>query len=141
MMPKIDFSTVRDDSKYPALPKGKYLCKICEVKEDITQKGDEMWNVRFEVTDDENDGRSIYDRLVFNEIGLRRVKCLSEALGIDVTGEVDLTMDALLGRSCVVEVDVEEYVDRRGNDRDRNTVEFYGFSRKEEESSDDGSPY
>ena len=131
-MPKIDFSTVEDVQDFTPLPKGKYRCQLVEVEEATTQSGYEMWKIRFEVTEGEFNGRFIFDNLFFSDKGLKRTKLLCNRLGLDVSGELDLTPDKIKGLACYVEVDVEEYEDSNGQTKPRNVVPFAGFHRVEE---------
>ena len=46
---------------------GKYLCKIAAVTSKTTQKGDPMWNMKFEILDGKNKdaiGNSIWENLL-----------------------------------------------------------------------------
>ena len=126
-MPTVNFSEIEDDGKYPPLPKGQYPCSIVMVTVESTRKGDEMWNIRFEVTEGQYAGRLIFDRLVFKGKGYVRIKGLCQALGLDVTGRVDLTPDAIHGRSCLVEVHIKEFEDHQGQTQKANNVAFDGF--------------
>ena len=128
-MPKIDFSKVDDVQDFSPLPDGKYLCRLSEIEESSTQYGDEMWKLRFEVIQGEHIGRFIFDNMVFSEAALKRVKLICSRLGLDVSGEIDLTPSLLEGRKCYVSVLTEEYEDNEGNIKKRNIVPFAGYER------------
>ena len=128
-MPKIDFDNVDDVQDFSPLPAGKYLCRLAEVEEAATQYGDEMWKLRFLVADGKHSGRYIFDNMVFSDAALKRAKLICSRLGIDVSGEVDLTPSLLKDRSCYVTVDTEEYEDDEGNRKVRNIVPFAGYDR------------
>ena len=56
-MPMIDFNTVDDVDDFSPLPPEEYLCHVVEVEEATTQKGDEMWKLRFVVDSGPQRGR------------------------------------------------------------------------------------
>ena len=148
-MPKIDFSKIEDAHDFTPLPDGKYLCKVSEIEESSTQNGDEMWKLRFEVLEDEYAGRLIFDNLVFSEAAMKRVKLICSRLGIDTSGETELTPETLKDRKCYISVITEEYEDNEGNPKKRNVVPFAGYERikgdsepeKPGESSEEKLPF
>ena len=40
---RIDFTNINDLTDFSPLPEGRYLCRIAEVKEAYTQRGDPLW--------------------------------------------------------------------------------------------------
>lgn len=132
-MPRLNFGNVPDADDFSPLPEGKYLCQLKEIEESLTQNGDEMWNLRFEVVEGEYRSRVIFDRMVFSEstIALSRVKFICKRLGLDVSGEVNLVPDLLLRRTGYVSVETEEYTDRKGRTKKRNVVPFTGYEECE----------
>lgn len=127
-MPRIDFSTVNKGEAYPPLPAGKYLCCVGKVTPAKTRTGHEMWKMRFEVVEGSYMGRFIFDHMVFMGKGFERLKHLCLALGLEVSGELDLTPDSILGRTCFVEVEIAKYPDRNGKMKEGNQVTFAGFT-------------
>lgn len=128
-MPKIDFNTIEDAEDFSPLPEGKYACRVAEVEEARTKGGDEMWKLRLEVVEGAHAGRIIFDNLVFSAAAMKRVKLICSRLGLDVSGEVDLTPDMIKGRPCRITVETEEYEDHEGRRRKRNVVPFAGYER------------
>jgi len=133
-MPRIDFNNVDDVQDFSPLPDGKYLCRVAEVEEAATQYGDEMWKLRFVVESGPHRGRYIFDNMVFSDAAMKRVKLICSRLGLNVSGELDLTPAVIKGRSCYVTVETEEYEDQEGNSKKRNVVPFAGYERA------DGAP-
>lgn len=133
-MPRIDFNRVDDVQDFSPLPDGRYLCRLAEVEEAATQYGDEMWKLRFVVESGPHRGRYIFDNMVFSDAALKRVKLICSRLGLDVSGELDLTPSLIKGRRCYVTVETEEYEDYEGNTKQRNVVPFAGYDRA------DGAP-
>ena len=128
-MPRIDFNTVDDAEDFSPLPDGQYLCRLQDVEEALTQHGDEMWKLRFVVTEGEHEDRYVFDNLVFSPAALKRVKLICSRLGLDVSGELDVTPALLKGRSCQITVDTETYEDEAGKTKRRNIVPFAGYDR------------
>lgn len=128
-MPKIDFSQIDDVQDFSPIPPGRYLCRLVEIEESKTQHDDEMWNLRFEVIEGEHRGRVVFDRLVFSQAALKRVKLICSRMGIDVSGPVSLTPAMMKGKTCFLTVQIEEYLDDEENAKKRNTVPFAGYER------------
>ena len=139
-MHKIDFSKIEDVQDFTPLPDGKYICQLTEIEEATTQYDDEMWKLRFEVIEGKFIGRLVFDNLVFSEAAMKRAKLICSRLGLDVSGELDITPKLLEGRKCVVSVVTEEYEDVEGNTKRRNIIPFAGYDRISDAGSPDASP-
>ena len=135
-MPKINFDRVDDIDDFTPLPDDDYLCKLAEIEEASTQGGDELWKLRFEVIEGEYAGRFIFDNMVFSEKALKRAKLICSRLGLNVSGEIDLTPEMLLNKVCILKVTTEEYEDSEGKTKKRNVVPFAGYERAERECSE-----
>ena len=88
----------------------------------------------------EHEGRKIFDNMVFSEKALKRVKLICSRLGLDVSGELDLTPDMLKGRACLVTVETQEYVNDEGRNKKRNVVPFAGYERIETDGATVSTP-
>ena len=126
-MPKVDFANIENAQDYAPLPEGEYTCRIAKVEEASTKAGDEMWRLHLEVIEGEHAGRFIFDNMVFSTAAMKRVKLICSRLGIDVSGETNLTTSMIRGRACKVSVTIEDYEDQDGNVKSRNTVPFTGY--------------
>jgi hypothetical protein len=126
-MSVIDFSKIEDVDDFSPVPAGSYLVRVDEVKEATTQRGDEMWRLRYVIEQGAYSGRCIFDRLVFSEAALPRVKLICSRLGLDVSGELDLRPELIEGCSCVLSVEIDEYEDEEGGTKSRNVVPFAGY--------------
>ena len=138
-MPKIDFANIDDVQDFTPLPDGEYLCRLAEIEEASTYNGDELWKLKFEVTDGEFAGRYIFDNMVFSEAALKRVKLICSRLGIDVSGEIDLTPSMLEGATCYITTEIEEYEDNEGKIKRRNTVPFAGYEHIDSQEKETAS--
>ena len=121
-MMRVLFGQIPEIPKGEPLPPGSYVVRLVDVGEKMTKVGDEMWLLKFAVEDERHLGRFIWDNLVFSDAGLPRVKLACEALGLDVSGEVELTPDMLIDRRCRLKVIVQEYQGEK-----RNKVAFGGY--------------
>ena len=139
-MPRIDFNSVDDVQDFAPLPDGKYLCRVAEVEEAATQYGDEMWKLRLVVETGPQRGRYIFDNLVFSDAAMKRVKLICSRLGLDVSGEIELTPALIRGKSCYVTVETEDYEDQEGTTKRRNRVTFAGYERAESASAATSPP-
>lgn len=128
-MPKIDFAKVDDVQDFTPIPDGKYLCRLTDIEETHTNHGDDMWRMRFQVADGPHAGRMLFDNLVFSDAAMKRVKLVCSRLGLDVSGELDITPELLKGRACLLTVQTEEYEDQEGRRRKRNVVPFAGYEK------------
>ena len=132
-MPTIDFNTVDDIQDFSPLPEGTYFCRLSQVEEATTQNGHDMWKLRFVVEAGDYQGRYIFDNMVFSEAALKRAKLICFRLGLDVSGELNLTPSVITDRTCNVTVDIEEYkVEETGLTKKRNVVPFAGYERADE---------
>jgi Protein of unknown function (DUF669) len=134
-MPRIDFSSVEDAKDYTPIPEGEYLCRIDKVEEALTGAGNEMWKLRLAVVSGEHKGRFLFDNLVFSEKALKRAKFVCRCLGVDVSGEIDLTPEMIVGKQANVRVEIEEYVDDEGHEKKRNRVPFAGYDKTEDDDA------
>jgi len=140
-MPVIDFQNVEDIDDFAPLEAGRYLCRLAEVKEGKTQFADEMWKLRWVVTDGPHEGRCIFDNMVFSTAALKRVKLICSCLGLDISSEVDLTPDLIRDKVCYVTVEIDEYEDTEGNLKACNIVPFAGYEPAGEDGDDENVPF
>ncbi len=132
-MVKIDFSRIDDHEEFSPLPEGTYRCRLDNVEEASTKHGDEMWRLRFSVVDGDQSGRRVFDNMVFSDAAVKRAKLICSRLGVDVSGEVDLTPGMIIGRECAVSVEIEEYEDGEGKTKRRNVVPYAGYEAADTE--------
>lgn len=134
-MPKVDFSLIDDVQDYTPLPDGKYLCELVHVEEAKTQYDDEMWKLKFRVMKGEHEGRFVFDNLVFSKAAEKRLKLICSRLGLDVSGELDLTTETIKGRTCFITVATEDYKDENDKSKKRNVVPFAGYDHADQAES------
>lgn len=127
MSTKYNWDEIECGDGYAPMSPGIYPCQLINIDEKLTQFGDELWNLKWVVLEGEYKGRYIFDNLVFSKAALKRVKLVCARLGIHLRGEVELTKDMLLGKKVFVEINIEEYQDKKGIIREKNSVPFDGY--------------
>jgi hypothetical protein len=130
---EVDFSGIEEIEDYLAVPPGRYLCRVAEVREGWTQAGDERWSLRLEVADGEFAGKTAaWDGVSWGERGRRRAKHVLSALGFDVGGRLTLDSRELVGRTAQVTILAEERTDPlTGTRQVRPRVPFQGYESSE----------
>lgn len=140
---KINFGQVEDVKDITKLkPEGDYLCKITKVEEKTGKNsGNIFWNLWWKVQQGEFEGQYIFDKLFFTEGGLKRMKLVLARLGFDVSGEINLEREMLVGKYAMITVEHE-----KGDDgKERENVPFHGVqavevSVEEDEDDEDDKP-
>jgi hypothetical protein len=123
---KIPFQKVPDAQDFTPVPDGEYLCRLTSVEESETKEGDGLWKMHFVIDEGEHSGSYIFDNLIFSEKALPRAKHICQELGLDTSGELDLTPAAIMDRKCYLSVTVEAY-EVGGVRKQKNKVLFTGY--------------
>jgi hypothetical protein len=109
---QFDFSQVQDIDSYISIPEGAYVCRVAEVREGVARDGSPRWSLRLQVSQGEYAGRTAgWDSLTWSERGIRRVKRVLEALGLDVRGSLDVVPNDLVQREVRAVFQSEERED------------------------------
>ncbi|MFA5187101.1 MAG: DUF669 domain-containing protein [Patescibacteria group bacterium] len=134
---KINFNGVPDAQDFAPVPAGTYTCRVSDVEETSTNDGADMWNLTFEIVVGEYRGKRIFDRLVFSEKAMKRVKLICKRFGIDVdaAGEVEILPSMFLDKAINLDVEIEQQrdksgapkVDENGKPKMGNKVTFAGY--------------
>lgn len=132
---RYDMSQVEDKDSYASVPEDVYECKVTEVRVSTARDGSERWSLRLVVAEGDYTGRTAaWDSITWSERGVVRVKRVLEALGFDVSGEVDLQAKDLEGLRARVQVVLEQYEDAvTGRAQERMSVPFAGWGPVESE--------
>ena len=125
-----DFSQVEDIESFVSIPEGPYYCRVAEVRAGAARDGSVRWNLRLEVSRGEYAGRTAgWDSLTWSERGIRRVKRVLGALGLDVRGALEVEPADLVDREAHVLFEPEEREDPLTGRRSvRLRVPYVGFS-------------
>ncbi len=109
---QFDFSRIDDIDSFISIPEGRYACRVAEVREGVSRDGSPRWSLRLEVAAGDYAGRTAgWDSVTWSERGIRRVKHVLEALGLDVSGQVEIVPADLLGREVLATFQSEERED------------------------------
>lgn len=131
-MPYINNKEAEETSstKFSLIPTANYLAELIDITERKTAKGDDMWSLKFEILDGGQEGRYVFDNMVFssNPKAKSRIKLITKRLGVpeDFVGE--LTKDMLLRRQVCIDVDTKEYEGEK-----KNFIPFAGYYDKDED--------
>ena len=118
----IDFTKVSDEEMtFELLNEGKHLLKVTKCEPKTSEKGNEFWAITYE----DKDKNRVFDNLFFTEKTLNRVKKCFSNLGLDISGEFDYTPDDILGLYMNAEIKIEDYVDKNGNKKQKNTIDLW----------------
>jgi hypothetical protein len=129
---KVNFGNVEDAKDISSLiDEGDYICVCVKVEEGNTDDGDAMWNLWWKIYDGAFENRYIFDRLFFNQKCYPRMKLILGRLGFDVSGELDLTTDMLVGKFALVTVKHKVQTKGKNAGKNREEVPFGGYQAVE----------
>ena len=129
---KLDFTGVES---FQRAAEGRHLCKIVQADEKTSQGGNEMIVVAFEVIKGESKTARVYENYPLLDTALWKLKGLLQAIGMKADGKVQLDLDKLIGKTCMVTVKHEEY---EGKTRARvDSVEKVPVSDDDDDEDDE----
>lgn len=135
---KIDFTGVEAFNK-PA--EGTHKVKITKVEETVSQGGNDMFKVGFEVISGPSKGCRVTENYPLTDTALWKLKSLLQAIGMKADGRVQIDLDKIEGKTLEIDVFYEEY---NGQDRAKisETRKIAATSEPEEddEESDEEEP-
>ena len=103
---KLDFSGIE---AYVKCAEGQHVVKLVEIEETESQAGNDMLNATFKVVKGASTGATLYDNFVLTEKALWKLQSFLIAIGKKADGRITLDLDSLIGKTCIVEVEHEEY--------------------------------
>ena len=91
-------------------PEGEWLAKLKKIELGESQgSGDECLKAQFEVIDGRAKGDTVFETFSLNEKALWKLKSFLEAIGMKSTGKLNLDLDKLEGKVCIIDVIHDEY--------------------------------
>ena len=91
-------------------PEGQWLAKLKKIELGESQgSGDECLKAQFEVIDGRAKGDTVFETFSLNEKALWKLKGFLEAIGMKSTGKLNLDLDKLEGKVCIIDVIHDEY--------------------------------
>jgi hypothetical protein len=132
---RYDFGSVDDVDSFVSVPEGVYRCRVAEVREGVARDGSVRWGMRLEVCEGDYAGRTAaWDSLTWSDRGVYRVKKVFEALGLDVSGELEIEARDLVDLRAQVLIQPEEREDPLSGRRQvRMRVPYHGYAHEDGE--------
>ena len=103
---KVDFTGVES---FQRPSEGEHICKIVSAEFKQSQGGNDMIVVAFEVTKGKDKGARVYENYPLVENALWKLKGMLQAIGMKCDGKVQLDLDKLIGKVCLITVIDDEY--------------------------------
>lgn len=103
---KLDFTGVES---YGRLSEGQHVAKIASAEIKQSQGGNDMIVVAFEAIKGSDKGSRAYENYPLAENALWKLKGMLQAIGMKCDGKVQLDLDKLIGKVCIIETADEEY--------------------------------
>ena len=129
---KLDFTGVES---FLRASEGEHLCRVAEADLKESQGGNDMIVVQFEVTKGDDKGARVFENYPLVDTALWKLKSLLQAIGMKADGKVQLDLDKLVGKVCIVAVKHEEY---EGKTRAKvDYVTKYSTASSDDDDADD----
>ena len=103
---KLDFTGVES---FLRASEGEHVCRVAAADVKQSQGGNDMIVVQFEVTKGDDKGARVFENYPLIDTALWKLKGLLQAIGMKADGKVQLDLDKLVGKLCIVSVKHEEY--------------------------------
>lgn len=103
---RVDFTGVESFNR---ASEGQHVAKIATADMRESQGGNDMISVAFEVTKGQDKGARVFENYSLAENALWKLKGMLQAIGMKCEGKVQLDLDKLVGKVCIIEVSHEEY--------------------------------
>ena len=142
-MPEVDFTDVPDaeEGNFEPMPPGKYHVQVESAETKYDKNGKEYFNVKYKITEGEFAGRFVWDGVFFSEKSLGRLKLIaSRLLGIKPLSKIMITTDMFTDKTCWLELIQEDYTDKTGKMKRKNSVPFGGYLSDKEENDTPETP-
>jgi len=130
---KLDFTGVES---FQRASEGEHVCKIVAADEKVSSGGNDMIVVAFEVIRGEDKTARVYENYPLIDTALWKLKGLLQAIGMKADGKVQLDLDKLIGKTCIVNVKHEEY-DGKIRARVESVKKLVGSDADSDEEGDD----
>ena len=103
---RVDFTGVESFNR-PS--EGQHVAKIASAEVKQSQGGNDMIVVAFEVTKGQDKGARAFENYPLAENALWKLKGMLQAIGMKCDGKVQLDLDKLVGKVCIIITADEEY--------------------------------
>ena len=104
---KVDMTGVES---YSRCPEGEHVARLKKIElATIQGSGDDGLKAQFEVIKGEGKGNIVYETFSLGEKALWKLKSFLEAIGLAANGRMNLDLDKLEGKVCIIDVIHDEY--------------------------------
>lgn len=104
---KVDFTGVES---YRRCPEGEHLAKLKKIELGTVQgSGDDCFKAVFEVIKGDGEGCQVFETFSLNDKALWKLKSFLEAVGVKANGKIELDLNKLEGKICIIDVIRDEY--------------------------------
>lgn len=103
---KLDFTGVES---FQRPSEGEHVMRIVSAEVKQSQGGNDMIVVAFEVTKGQDKGSRVFENYPLADNALWKLKAMLQAIGMKCDGKVQLDLDKLIGKICLVTVADDEY--------------------------------
>ena len=121
---KVNFDEIKNAG---IIPQGEYLARITNVHEKETARGIGYWEVNLIVVVGPYSGSKIKDKLFFSPRAIPRLKLLTEACDMQVSGIIDVDPKSYENKIVLITVKHETYTNKDGIEKKNPTVTFDGY--------------
>ena len=115
---------------FDVIPTGRYPMRCTGAEMKVSSNGNDMIEATFTITGDSYANRKLWDRFMWSDAAMWKVKSALEAAQSDLTTEGNLTKLAFMdelneGMSFQAYVDVESYTTRSGDVKSKNIMKNF----------------
>lgn len=126
---KVDMTGVES---FTRCPEGEWLARLKKIEMTTTQGGDDALKAQFEVIKGAAKGSSVFETFSLVEKALWKLKSCLEAMGVKADGKINLDLDKLEGKICVIDVMHDEF-----NGKMRAKINDYLKPEDDDDDDDD----
>lgn len=95
---------------YTRCPEGEWLARLKKIDVgEVQGSGDDALKAQFEVIKGEAKGNTVFETFSLSEKALWKLKSFLDAVGMKSDGKLNLDLDKMEGKICIIEVIHDEY--------------------------------
>ena len=131
----MDFTGVESFSK---ASEGEHRVKVASVEEKVSQGGNDMLVIAYEVIAGKDKGARVYENYPLIDTALWKLKAALSAMGVKAEGKIKLDLDKLIGKTLYIEIFHEEYNGQmRAKISDYSKTSSEGYDEEVEDDEDE----
>lgn len=95
---------------YTRCPEGEWLARLKKIEiGEVQGSGDDALKAQFEVIKGSAKGNTVFETFSLSERALWKLKSFLDAIGMKSDGKLNLDLDKLEGKICIIDVNHEDY--------------------------------